>query len=255
VGRLQDIARDGKLRLRSKLDYNGGVFEETHWSVVLEAAKTHAPGSQSALAHLLQSYWRPLYLYVRQRNAEHHDAQDAIQGFFMSLLENRSLGRANPERGRFRTFLLASLNNYLANEYRREQRVKRGGEFEFVPMSAATEFDVSGSSDPPEMEFDREWARALLDRALQTTEQDYAKRGKEALFGGLRQFLTGAPDLPGYTAVSAQLGISAASAKVEVHRLRAQFREKLRREVACTVTEPGEIDDELQYLRRLLIPA
>jgi RNA polymerase sigma factor (sigma-70 family) len=237
------------------LEYTPKVFEETHWSVVLEAARTHSPGSQSALAHLLQSYWRPLYIYIRQRGGEHHDAQDAIQGFFLTLLENRALGRANPERGRFRTFLLASLNNYLANEHRRESRVKRGGEFEFVPMNDTIEFDLPDSSAPPETEFDRQWAKALLDRALPLTEKNYTSRGKEALFGGLRTFLTGAPEMPGYQTVSARLGISESSAKVEVHRLRAQFRENLRREVACTVTEPGEIDDELQYLRRLLIEA
>jgi len=231
------------------------VFEETQWSVVLEAARTHAPGSQSALAHLLQSYWRPLYIYARQRGSEHHDAQDAIQGFFLTLLENRALGRANPERGRFRTFLLTSLNNYLANEHRRERRIKRGGEFEFVPMNDATEFDVIDSSTPPEAEFDRQWGKALLDRALQLTENHYTRRGKEALFGGLRKFLTGAPKMPGYQIVATQLGISESSAKVEVHRLRVQFRENLRQEVACTVTEPGEIDDELHYLRRLLIEA
>ncbi|MEP6811085.1 MAG: sigma-70 family RNA polymerase sigma factor [Chthoniobacterales bacterium] len=228
------------------------MFDETHWSVVFEAARTQSPGSASALAQLLQGYWRPLYVYARQRGCDHHDAQDAIQGFFLSVLENRALGRADPGRGRFRTFLLTALNNYLANEHRRATRQKRGGEFQFVPMDDGDEFEISAATEPPETEFDRQWAKALLERALQSTEKHYAARGKGALFGGLRKFLTGAADKLGYHAASAQLGISEASAKVEVHRLRAQFRENLRQEVAGTVTEPGEIDDELLYLRRLL---
>jgi RNA polymerase sigma-70 factor (ECF subfamily) len=231
------------------------VFEDTHWSLILEAAQTQAPGAQSSLADLLQRYWSPLYHYVRRSGASHHDAQDLVQGFFLQFLERRAINRADPRRGKFRTFLLTSLKNYMSTAHDRARAEKRGGRCHVVPLDDEEKIpeqlaDAHGLN--PEEEFEKLWALAVVEAATQRIRRAYEMRQRAPLFDALQGSVFGDDDAPRYQKIAAEMKISLDTVKTEVVRIRREFRASLRREVATGLDDPREVDDELRYLRRTL---
>ncbi|HEX8294986.1 MAG TPA: sigma-70 family RNA polymerase sigma factor [Chthoniobacteraceae bacterium] len=231
---------------------SGGAFAQTRWTQVLAAADREHPETQEALAALCRTYWPPLYSYVRRRGHSQADAEDLTQGFFARLLRLDSLGQVRRERGRFRSFLLASLRHYLADESDRQRAAKRGSG---LVVSINAEEAETGyqreAADPaaaPDAAFDRAWALTLLQTVATRLEQDYAAAGQSALFQALSFSLTGSRSEIPYAELAAQLQISGPAVRVAVHRLRARYRQLLREEIAQTVATPEEVDDELREL-------
>lgn len=242
------------------LDTGGTPFAPTHWSVVFLSAKNAAApqsGSDDALASLCRTYWPPLYTFVRRRGYGPADAQDLAQDFFIHLLETDALAKVDPARGRFRTFLLAALKNFLANAHEKRTALKRGGAFEFLPLdglldkteaAVQSEGEVAGE----DRQFEERWATALVGRALDQLRADMAREGKERLYDELQVFVTGAGALPDQSATATRLGIPFATLRTHIRRLRERYRDVLRAEVARTVATPAEVDDELRHLCAVL---
>jgi RNA polymerase sigma-70 factor (ECF subfamily) len=232
------------------------AFITTHWSVVLAARRSDTTRAQAALARLCQAYWYPLYAYVRRRGYGAHDAQDLTQEFFARLLEQNWLAQADRERGRFRTFLLAALNHFLANEWDKARAKKRGGAVQIVPLQLDTAETRYGQepADPltPEQCFERRWALALLDEVLSRLREEHATAGTEGLFDALKPCLVGDRQAQPYAALAAKLGMTEGAVKVAVHRLRQRYRQLLREEIANTVGSRGEVDEEMHHLFSVL---
>ena len=233
-----------------------GAFVTTHWSVVLAATRSDTTRAQAALARLCQAYWYPLYAYVRRRGYEAHDAQDLTQEFFTRLLEQNWLAQADRERGRFRTFLLAALSHFLANEWDKARAKKRGGAVQIVPLqldSAETRYGQE-PADPvtPEQCFERRWALALLDEVLNRLREEHMAAGTAEMFDALKPCLVGDRQAQPYAALAAQLGVTEGAVKVAVHRLRQRYRQLLRKEIANTVAMPEEVNDEMHHLFAVL---
>jgi RNA polymerase sigma-70 factor (ECF subfamily) len=232
------------------------TFVTTHWSVVLAARRSDTTRAQAALARLCQAYWYPLYAYVRRRGYQAHDAQDLTQEFFARLLAQNWLAQADRERGRFRTFLLAALSHFLANEWDKAQAQKRGGAVQIVPLqldSAETRYGQE-PADPltPEQCFERRWALALLDEVLSALRTEHAAAGTEEIFDALKPCLVGDRQAQPYAALAAKLGMTEGAVKVAVHRLRQRYRQLLREEIANTVANPSEVDEEMHHLFAVL---
>jgi RNA polymerase sigma factor (sigma-70 family) len=227
-------------------------FVTTHWSVVLSAGGKDTTRSRTALARLCQTYWYPLYAYVRRRGHSSHDAQDLTQEFFARLLARDSLAAADPSRGRFRSFMLAAMNHFLANEWDKARAQKRGGGCEILSLdlaAAENRYDLEpADSASPDKAFDRQWALALLDEVLTQLEEEYRSEGKATLFAALKQTLTGTRESQPYAFLADQLGMNEGAVKVAVHRLRKRYRELLKAEIGNTVTTPEETSEELRYL-------
>jgi RNA polymerase sigma factor (sigma-70 family) len=245
----------------SRASDDAGRFRTTHWSVVLLSAQTQVPGSQTALADLCRLYWYPLYAFVRRRGYSAEDAQDLTQGFFLSLLERKSLRQVAPEKGKFRSFLLASLKNYLSDAFDRDHSIKRGGQIEFVELdfeSGEQRYrDDRADSLTAERLFDARWAMTLLDHAIGGLRKEYASQGKTSIIDTLQPFLDPAncKRLPSYEAVAEKLQVSLGQVKTLIHRLRKRYRELLREEVARTVTDHQAVDEEIHALCEALIAA
>jgi RNA polymerase sigma-70 factor (ECF subfamily) len=220
--------------------------------MVLSAGRKSSPHSERALAELCQTYWYPLYAFVRRRGTTKEDAEDLVQTFFARFLEKNYLEGLAAERGKFRAFLLASLKHFLANEWDRAQAQKRGGGAEHLSLNwqdADERFHLD-PPDPtnPERLFDREWALALLDRVITRLAAECARDGKAELFAHAKGFLTvGSAAIP-YGEAAKQLGVDEGALRVAVHRLRKRYRELLRDEIAQTLAEPGQVDEELRSL-------
>ena len=232
------------------------MFATTHWSVILAATRSETTRARAALARLCQTYWYPLYAYIRRRGYEEHDAQDLTQEFFARLLEHKWLAQADRERGRFRTFLLAAMGHFLANEWDKARTQKRGGGVEMVPLqldSAETRYGKE-PADPmtPEQCYDRRWALALLEEVLNGLRQEHAAAGTEELFDALKPCLVGDRQAQPYAALGARLGMTEGAVKVAVHRLRQRYRQLLREEIAHTVASPDEVNEEMRYLFSVL---
>lgn len=229
-----------------------GDFATTQWSVVLRAAQPDDSAGRSALEMLCRRYWFPLYAFARRRVATLHEAQDLTQEFFVRLLEKNSLAAASPERGRFRSFLLASLKNFLANEWDRTTAQKRGGGRERLSLdweSGESRLSLEPAhTDTPEREFERQWALTLLDNVVRRLQGEFASAGKVRQFELLKETLTGGRAVVDYSAVAAELSISEEAARQAVHRLRKRYRELLREEVAATVESDSEVEDEIGRL-------
>jgi RNA polymerase sigma factor (sigma-70 family) len=230
----------------------GGCFVTTHWSVVLTAGRSDTTRAQAALEQLCRNYWHPLYGYVRGSGYSREEAEDLTQEFFARLLARNSVARADPARGRFRSFLLASLKHFLANEWEKSRTQKRGGRAQILPL----EFDTAETrcaqpvapGDTPDRAYDRQWALALLEVVLGGLRREYRQAGREALFLGLKDTLSGGrPEIP-YRELALRLGLSEGAVKVAAHRLRQRYRELLREEVANTVAEPAEVEQEMKAL-------
>ena len=234
-------------------------FRPTRWSVVLLSAQSKAPGSQAALAALCRLYWYPLYAFVRRRGYNPEDAQDLTQGFFQHLLDHKALAQVDPLKGKFRSFLLASIQNYLSKEVDRARCLKRGGKTEFVPLDAKSAEDryrlEPADYLTAEKIFDARWALIMLDDAMSLLSAEYAAQGKTATFEALKPFLRpiDSEALPSYEQVAGQLGIGVGAVKMLIHRLRKRYTTLLRAEVARTVSDPEEIDEELHALCDALI--
>lgn len=230
-------------------------FHTTEWSVVL-AAGAAEPASHDALSRLCEAYWYPLYACVRRRTGDAHQAQDLTQAFFAHLLENHGIERADPRRGRFRAFLLAALDNFLANEWNKARAAKRGGGRPAISL----DFDTGESRyqiEPadtltPEMLFERRWILTLLDRVLDALRVELAEAGKAEHFEQLKDGLTGETTAEQYERAAETLGITAAAARQAAYRMRKRYRQLFRAEVASTVANEAEVDEEIGRLLKIL---
>jgi RNA polymerase sigma-70 factor (ECF subfamily) len=222
--------------------------------MVLLSAQSQAPGFQAALGELYRIYWYPLYAYIRRRGQPPEEAQDLTQGFFLHLLENKTLARVDPLKGKFRSFLLGSLQNYLSTEADRARCLKRGGKVQFVPLelqAAEDRYRLEPADQlSPERIFEARWALVLLEHALTVLGRQYAVRGKEAVFETLKSFVGIGASGPeaSYEAASQRLGVGVGTVKTLIHRLRKQYMAIVWEEVGRTVSDPAEIEDELRAL-------
>jgi RNA polymerase sigma-70 factor (ECF subfamily) len=232
------------------------VFATTRWSMVLAAGHSSVPGAQEALEKLCRAYWYPLYVYVRRQGQSPHDAQDLTQEFFARLLEKKYLRLADPDRGKFRAFLLKSLKHFLVNEWEKGQTQKRGGGQCFIHLDAAIA-ESRYAAEPVQaltldQVYEKRWAVTLIETVLARLSESYANAGRLTVFDALKAFIWGEQTTLSYAAVAQRLGLTEGAVKVAVHRLRARYRELLRAEIAETVATPGEVDEELQHLISVL---
>jgi RNA polymerase sigma factor (sigma-70 family) len=228
------------------------VFVTTHWSVVLAAGRSETTRSRDALARLCQTYWYPLYANVRRRGYSAHDAQDLTQEFFARLLEKQSIASADPQRGRFRSFILTAMNNFLAQEWEKSRAIKRGGGSEMFSLDLARaeeHYDLEPcTSETPDKDFDKKWAVALLESVMTQLEAEYKREEKGDLFDALKQTLTGSRESQPYAELAKTLSMNEGAVKVAVHRLRKRYRDLLQAEIANTVSSPEEIKEEMRHL-------
>jgi RNA polymerase sigma-70 factor (ECF subfamily) len=224
--------------------------------MVLAAGASVAPAAQDALERLCRAYWYPLYAFVRRVGNSSADAQDLTQGFFAYLLEHHLVARADPQAGRFRSFLLGSLKHFLAHEHERATALKRGGG---QPVFSLDQFDPEERyalepSDPatPESIFDQRWALQQIENALSRLRADYASSERGALFDLLKDYVWGDKNALTLAEIAMRLDLTEEAVKKSVQRLRQRFRDCLRAEVAQTVATPDQIDDELRHLRAAL---
>jgi RNA polymerase sigma-70 factor (ECF subfamily) len=234
-----------------------GYFPSTHWSVVLAANGEGTPATTAALETLFRAYQKPLYSFIRRQGSTHHDAEDLLQAFFARLMAKDVLRAASQQRGRFRSFLLASLKNFLANERDREMALKRGGGESHLPLDSSVPGSAAvaepAAQDPsPERLFDREWAHTIFAAALRRLEQEFANDGKQTQFTAIAPFLSRPPAPGEYEQVAARTGIRPGLMATVVSRLRQRFRDLVRMEIASTVVSPAEVDEELRYLVDLM---
>jgi DNA-directed RNA polymerase specialized sigma24 family protein len=227
-------------------------FASTHWSLVVaakpdEASQTHA---RKAFEELCRAYWYPLYAFVRYRGYSPDDAQDLTQSFFARIIETGGFVSADPERGRFRSYLLGAMKHFQANEWHRSQAQKRGGGVTFLELDALAPearyaLEPAQSSDP-DAGFDREWAQESIARAMEELRAELGAGGKGELFEAIKGSLSG--EEPARSKTAARLGMTEGALKVAVHRLRSRYRELLRAEIAETISDPSDIDDEMRHL-------
>ena len=227
------------------------VFATTHWSVVLAAGAGESTRAREALSRLCSTYWYPLYAFVRRRGCKPEDAEDLTQQFFARLLERDTLAHVDREGGRFRSFLLKSLNHFLTDEWRRARAQKRGAG-QILSLDAAdaeTRYRLEPVDErTPERLYERAWALALLNSVFHRLQDEYARGGKAALFGELKFCLTGQRSTIPYAELAQRLDLPENTLKTLVRRLRQRYRELLRDEVAQTVSSPRQIEAELQVL-------
>ncbi len=240
-----------------------GSFDTTHWSVVFACARGEgdpAGGAPAALTRLCQDYWPPLYSFARRRGYQAPDAQDLTQDFFAYLLETRVFHRADPARGKFRSFLLTLFKRFLANANTRERQQKRGGGQEFVLLDEEIQAVEAQSSRTPELAamdedryYEQRWAEALVARTFDFLRRENAAGTKGKIFGALEPFLRGGHGLPSQQEVAARLDIPLGTLRSHLSRLRARYREVIRAEVSRTVAATEDVDEELRYLFRALV--
>ncbi len=231
---------------------SNATFATTHWSVVLEAGSPESPQSAAALEHLCCTYWYPLYAYVRRQGHSAEDAQDLTQGFFAHLLREDFLRGVGPEKGRFRSFLLACLNHFLADNRDRARAAKRGRGRPLISLDAALaeqRYDQEPADRlTPEIAYERCWAATLLEHAQTRLAGDYAARGKTDLLHHLQEFPLGERGERPFRDCAVRLGVSESALKSAVHRMRLRYRELVREEVAHTVNDPDEVEAEIRHL-------
>lgn len=226
-------------------------FAATRWSMVLAVGNWRAgTDARRAMSELAQLYWFPLYAYLRRRGSSPSEAEDLVQGFFARLLEKDALAAVDRSKGKFRSFLLAALKNFLANEWDKRRAAKRGGG-EILSLDGL-EAEARYAAEPadtmtPERVFERRWALAVLDQVLSRLREDYVARGEGAVFAALEHLLVGGGG-SGYGRIAEQLGMTEAAVKVAAHRLRRRYRDLLRAEISQTVSEPAMVDEEIRQL-------
>jgi RNA polymerase sigma-70 factor (ECF subfamily) len=227
-------------------------FRTTHWSLVAAARDGTSQEARQALAELCETYWYPLYAFIRRSGRSAEDARDLTQEFFARLLEKDYLAAVDREKGKFRSFLLTACKHFLANEHDRTSAVKRGGActiHSFDSLDAESRFGHEPShASTPERLYERRWALMLLQNALARLRREFQQAGKEAVFDRLKGLLTGEKKTERYADVAAALDMSESSVKVSVHRLRRRYGELLREEIARTLRDPDDIDAEIRDL-------
>ena len=229
-------------------------FPTTRWTLVVAAGDPHRKEARSALVSLCENYWYPLYAYLRRRGYRADEAQDLTQEFFIRVLEGRYLDRADPEKGRFRSFILTSLKFFVADEEDRHRARKRGGGM-VVPLefsSGEERYQREPAHDEtPERIFERRWALSMLDRVVERLRNEFVHHGRAEHFERLKMFLLGQSDAP-YAELAREMNTSEGALKVAIHRLRKRYRELFRQEIADTVADPAEVESELRYLAAVL---
>ena len=237
---------------------DGVAFAATHWSVVL-AAQGSTTAAQAALDKLCRTYWRPIYGFVRRQGVGPEEAKDLTQGFFAHLIESRAYTRADPERGRFRAFLLGALKYFIADERKRERAQKRGGGAALLPLDQAAIAEAEARAGglerwSAERVYEQEWALTLLRRALKRLAEECALAGKRDLFESLKSHLSpGSGTRVPYGQIATRLGRSAGTLRSDVARLRERFGAILREEVQSTLLDAADVDGELHYLCETLV--
>jgi RNA polymerase sigma factor (sigma-70 family) len=231
-------------------------FRTTRWTLILKAAQASTGEARAALATLCERYWYPVYAFVRRRGYAPEDAQELTQEFFSRLIDKHVVQDARPERGRFRSFLLATVSDFLANEWDRAHTVKRGGRHTILPIDGSSGEEQYSleiqDTETPETIFERQWAMSLLNRVLARLEEEQRAAGKLATFSRVKGLLAGEELDQSYRQIASGLGTTEGAVKVTVHRLRARYRALLRDEIADTVEHPRDIDDEIRHLLTVL---
>ena len=234
-----------------------GGFQSTHWSLVLAAIDINSPRAEDALRRLCEAYWYPVYVFIRRRGSEAELAKDLTQEFFSRLIAKQYLRVADREKGRFRTFVMACVEHFLSNERKKEQTLKRGGQYTFVSLEEALAEDRYQAEPVNEMSpdqlLDRRWALTALGLSLQKLRQEYERSGKATQFEALEAHLSGAKEAPcSFAEIGAQLGMTDAAARQAAFRMRCRFGELLREHVAQTVASPQDLEEELDHFRAIL---
>lgn len=248
-----------KLSMPSGVDESAfpKAFGATHWTVVLEAARPNSPAGHTAFAQLYSDYWHPLYAFVRRRGLSAEEAEDITQSFFVRLIEKEALSNLRREGGRFRSFLLGALCNFLANEWDREHAQKRGGGRKPLSLDVSDEEGRYAALEAPDQEtpeslFEKQWVLALLNHVSERLGEQQATLQKGALFEDLKPHLQSDRSGKPYAEIALKHGMSEGAIKVAVHRLRQEYRTLLREEVARTVSAKEEVEDELRHLLRVI---
>lgn len=228
------------------------IFATTHWTVVLAAGKRSTPQADHALEELCRTYWFPLYAYVRRRGHTREDSEDLTQAFFARFLEKNYLGNLDSDRGKFRAFLLASLKHFLANEWDKSQRQKRGGSAAHLSLdwqTADTQFQIASQAEPsPDKAYDREWAVTLLEKVVSRLQSECSTDGRTKQFAELKIFLTAGKGALPYSDAARKLNSDEGAVRTAVHRLRKRYRELLREEISQTLANPSQVDEEMRAL-------
>jgi RNA polymerase sigma-70 factor (ECF subfamily) len=235
-----------------RLGAGSPVFATTHWSVVLAAGRERSVQAQAALETLCRSYWYPLYAYIRRRGYGPADAQDLTQDFFARLLEKNYPAQADRAKGKFRSFLLLTLNHFLADEHDRNTAQKRGGGQDLISLDEKTteeryRLEPAGALRPEKV-FERRWAQTILDQALARLRTEFAQQGKAEIYEVLKAFEPGEQRGLSYAEAAVRLGVTESAVKSMIHRLRQRHRELVREEIAHTVSTAAEVDEELRHL-------
>lgn len=236
----------------SKANAKADIFATTHWTVVIAAGRGQSREAETALEELCRTYWYPLYVYVRRQTSTREDAEDLTQGFFARFLERNYLEKMTSQKGKFRAFLLAALKHFLANEWDRANRQKRGGgiaplSLDWQQADAKYQIDPADNLSPDKL-YDRTWAVTLLERVLARLHEENALGEKVRLFERLKPFLMiGANSIP-YAEAAKQLGLNEGAVRVAVHRLRRRYRELLREEIGQTLSDAAQIEEEMRTL-------
>ena len=231
------------------------IFMTTRWTIVQRASSGSVADAERALEEICQTYWFPLYAYIRRRGQSPEDAEDLTQAFFQQLLEKRWIENADRDKGKLRAFLITALKHFMAKEWRKESAQKRGGGERPLSLDSRMAEGRYASTGTPQLKaaslFDRQWALTLLDLTMQRLEQDYTDSSKAALFAQLKDGLV--IQTPDYSTLAAKLGMSEGAVRVAVHRLRKRFRELYRAEVAQTLPDGADLDEEINHLSASLI--
>jgi RNA polymerase sigma factor (sigma-70 family) len=235
------------------LPFRNAQFTATHWSLVLEAGQSQTGQSTAALQKLCGAYWYPLYAFVRRQGYDSFDAEDLTQGFFGYLLESKQLRAADPQLGRFRSFLLCRLKHFLSDECKKARAQKRGGGRFVLSLDAAQAEEWYGVEPTtpelsPDLIFDRRWAMAILERTVARLRAEYLAADRGELYEQLKHFQPGENASQSYAELAAQLGLSESAVKSAIYRLRQRHCHLLREEIAQTVATPSEVDEEIRYL-------
>jgi len=224
--------------------------------MVLAAASREPEHGPRAMEELCATYWFPLYTYVRRQGWSPQDAEDLTQDFFARIVEKETLANVGPEKGKFRTFLLVCLKRFLANEHQRRLAAKRGAgrkPISFDGAEAEQRYGLAtGEEDSPELAFERRWAMAVLERAIGRLAAEFATRGKEKLFNHIKVYLAADQAAPPYAKMAEQMGVTEAAVKVAVHRLRGRYRTLVEEEIAATLEDPAQVNEEIEYLMHVL---
>jgi RNA polymerase sigma factor (sigma-70 family) len=230
----------------------GAQFRTTHWSVVVRAGHGNAPEAGPALNELCQVYWYPLYAFARRQGCGVAEAEDLTQAFFARLLERNFVAQAEPDKGRFRSFLLVMFKRFLANEWHRQHAQKRGGFHSVITIDAEAAESRLGAelqdNEPPDVLFDRQWVLLLLDQVMNRLQREYIDTGRTQLFECLEACLTRDETALSYADIAGQLNLTEAAVKMAMQRLRARYRAILHEEIAKTVASSDDIETELRHL-------